>query len=381
MGAYGDRRGATPHLDALAAGGLVHDAAYTTMPTTGPAHLSLFTGLAPREHGGTRNSEPMDEAYAARDASRLLRRRGYATAAFVTARLLERRYTGLEGFEIYEGPSDGKTRPGSVAVEHALRWLAAESHRPVFLWVHLYDPHAPYGTAEEKARAGPVDPALYGWVDTAHYADPEERARREAEYLRGVRTADRNLGELVRAVEARTRELLVVAVADHGESLGEHLEARGWAYDHGEYLDGESVAVPLVVAGPGVSPGRSSAPASIRDVYTTLLAAGGVDDATAAAEGLCDLRRPCEGQRVLSVQRRSFGTPIPPDARRHAFATTDGERLVIVGEDGAVARESDEADSRLVHAAREGVDALAEGALRPLDAETRETLRELGYAE
>ena len=52
VGAYGSDAGLTPNLDALAAEGLVHDAAYTTMPTTGPAHLSLFTGLHPSEHGG-----------------------------------------------------------------------------------------------------------------------------------------------------------------------------------------------------------------------------------------------------------------------------------------------------------------------------------------
>ena len=56
VGAYGDGRGITPNLDRLAARGLVHENAFTTMPTTGPAHLSLFTGLLPSEHGGRANA-------------------------------------------------------------------------------------------------------------------------------------------------------------------------------------------------------------------------------------------------------------------------------------------------------------------------------------
>lgn len=52
VGAYGDDRGPTPHLDALAASGRVHERAFTTMPTTGPAHASMFTGLMPRSSSG-----------------------------------------------------------------------------------------------------------------------------------------------------------------------------------------------------------------------------------------------------------------------------------------------------------------------------------------
>ena len=61
VGSYGAESGLTPSLDALASGGLVHDAAYTTMPTTGPAHVSLFTGLYPSDHGVRRNGDPLSE--------------------------------------------------------------------------------------------------------------------------------------------------------------------------------------------------------------------------------------------------------------------------------------------------------------------------------
>ena len=63
VGAYGYAQARTPHLDALAREGLVYERAYTTMPTTGPAHVSLFTGLAPHEHGSDRNGAPMHPAH------------------------------------------------------------------------------------------------------------------------------------------------------------------------------------------------------------------------------------------------------------------------------------------------------------------------------
>ena len=94
VGAYGDERGLTPNLDALAAGGLVHERAYTTMPTTGPAHLSAFTGLYPSEHGARSNGEPLPQRFSSRELAHRLRQRGYATAAFVTTRLMAISPTG-----------------------------------------------------------------------------------------------------------------------------------------------------------------------------------------------------------------------------------------------------------------------------------------------
>ena len=73
VGAYGDGRGLTPNLDALAATGLVHERAYTTMPTTGPAHLSAFTGLYPSEHGARSNGEPLPPRFASRELAQRMR--------------------------------------------------------------------------------------------------------------------------------------------------------------------------------------------------------------------------------------------------------------------------------------------------------------------
>ena len=105
VGPYGADPSPTPHLDALAAEGLVHDAAFTTMPTTGPAHLSLFTGRYPSELGATRNAVPLREVDGDRSLALQLRNAGYATGAFVTTTLMAPDLTGLPGFDVYDSPT------------------------------------------------------------------------------------------------------------------------------------------------------------------------------------------------------------------------------------------------------------------------------------
>ena len=202
VGAYGAPRGVTPYLDALAREGIVHEAAFTTMPTTGPAHLSLFTGLAPRRHGADRNGMPLDPSLRDLEIAARLRGAGYATGAFVSTHLLNNDLMHLEGFEVYDGVPE-VIRPGRDAVAAALRWLDGEKQRPVFLWVHLYDAHAPYGTADEKRRELPLRASDYGWIDASHYATAESRNQRRAAYERGVKEADTALGRIVAGVRSR----------------------------------------------------------------------------------------------------------------------------------------------------------------------------------
>jgi arylsulfatase A-like enzyme len=379
VGAYGDPRGLTPAFDALAAEGLLHEAAYTTMPTTGPAHLSLLTGLYPSQHGARRNGEPLIPDLAADTAPNQMRRRGYHNAAFVTTKIMHRRLLGVRGFPVFDAPS-GALRPGEDAVDAALAWLDHEKRRPALLWVHLYDAHSPYGTADEKRRSFPVDPKAYGWVKAdGRYASEEARRDIEMRYARGVQAADAALGKLVDGVRERlATPPLILVVSDHGESFAEHLAERGFAYDHGESLDEEAVTLALVVAGPGVVPGRSTGAVSIRDLYTTLLEAAGVGDPDAQQAGRRDLRHPDGNRRLVAIERRR--TISSREAvRSHAAAASDGIQLVVVGEDGAVTQGgSDHSD--LERLARSHLDG-APAPIRPLDADTREALEQLGYGE
>jgi arylsulfatase A-like enzyme len=377
LGIHGDTRGLSPNLDRLARTGLVHERSFTTMPTTGPAHLSLFTGLHPSEHGARANGERPSDAASLRSLARKLRERGFATGAFVTSGALAQRAIGDLGFEVYDEPAS-PLRPGSQAVDAALAWLAREPRRPLLLWLHLYDAHAPYGRAADKPRALPIDRARHGFVRRDLFAGGAERRRFAERYAEGVRDADAALGRLLDALPTHfTTPPLVVVAGDHGEALDEHLDARGYAFDHGEFLDEDVVCIPLVLAGPGVTPGRSPAAVSLRDLYPTLLRAAGIE--AAPAEGP-DLRVPVVQGRTVAVERKRVRPGDPPLVRAHAAAAFDDARGVVLAEDGQIVTpDPAAAPEALVSAAR--LHLAPDGAApAPVDPALVETLRSLGYA-
>jgi choline-sulfatase len=240
---------ATPALDALARRGLVFRQAYATVPQTLPSHTSMLTGLYPGGHGVHENARRLDESRPL--IAEQLRSAGYRTAAFVSAFVLARRFGLTRGFALYddEFPAGLQERNARATTDRALAFLAANGvearttpPRPLFLWVHYYDPHYPY-TPPEPFRS--------------RYATQP--------YLGEVAFVDEQLGRLVKAFGDTFRDGAIIAVADHGEGLGEHGEAQ-----HGNLLYQATMHVPLVIAGPGVSAGTSDTPVSTRRVYDTI---------------------------------------------------------------------------------------------------------------
>jgi choline-sulfatase len=245
----------TPAFDALAARGRRFAQAYTTAPETLPAHASIFTGLTAAEHGVHENARRLA------DGTPLLAERlaalGYATAAFVSGFPLDARFGLARGFAVYDDEMTLREteRRADETTDRALAWLAAApADRPLFLWVHYYDPHEPYA---------PPPP----WAER-YAAEP---------YLGEVAFMDAELGRLAAAFEARAagRPHAVAVAGDHGEGLGEHGEAF-----HGNLLYQGVMRVPLVLAGsgvrPAVEPGVVGEPISVRRLHDTLLAwAGG----------------------------------------------------------------------------------------------------------
>jgi len=228
LGCYGAPR-PTPALDGLAARGVRYSRALTAAPLTLPAHASLLTGLDPPEHGVLDNGTAVLETDVPTLAT-VLSGQGYATAAFVSSRILDRRFGLGRGFDAYDdrmaaertGEYGYAERDAATVTSAALAWLKARpAAKPYFLWVHYYDPHAPY---------------------EAPGATPAER------YAGEVAAMDREIGRLLASLP---RQALVAAVGDHGESLGEHGE-----HGHGLFLYESVLHVPLLLAGPGVPSGR-----------------------------------------------------------------------------------------------------------------------------
>ena len=259
VGAYGYAKARTPVLDALAKGSVVFDRAYAASPITLPSHATLLTGRYPPGHGSRDNGLRVSADVPT--LATLLRARGFRTAAFVAAFPLDHQFGLNRGFEMYgdhipRGP-DGRLaneRPAAQVVDEAIAWLRTTDQGPgtkdqgprtrdqFFLWVHLFEPHAPYG-------------------------DPSTGRSAVERYDDEIATVDREIGRLLGALGPARSETVIVATGDHGEAFGEHGE-----YAHSIFVYDTTLRVPLMITGPGIAAGvRVPEAVMLADVAPTVM--------------------------------------------------------------------------------------------------------------
>ena len=253
--AYGYTAVATPTIDALRRDGILFERAYSHVPLTLPAHVSLLCGRLPGEHGVRDNMGYAVDPAKNPMLQRSLRDLGYATGAFVSAYVL-RGSSGLaDGFDVYEdGIEVGREiglgslqRPGGETLGLALEWLRSVKSKPFFVFFHIYEPHAPYAAPEpfrSRYAASPYD---------------GEVAASDA-VVGGLLDELRRLGLYERS--------LVLLLSDHGEGLGDHGED-----EHGIFLYRSTLQVPLLLKLPaGQRAGATiREPAQLVDVAPTIL--------------------------------------------------------------------------------------------------------------
>ena len=306
LGCYGYHRDTSPQLDRLAQDGALFLEAYCAGIPTQPAHTSIFTGVHPLVHQIVchKSLAEVQLSPQIRMLPQELVRNGYVTAAVdnLATKYLQTSWF-LRGYDFYLSAGGEKVISRGVKshaekVNHlALEWIksfgaqANDTGRPFFLFLHYWDPHAPYappppydrkfypddpqrGEQEgiEKLRTtaygkylmenwrsyvgvGPMNPtfadALYdGEVAYASFMVD-----------RFLQTA-RKLGVLEDAV--------VVVTGDHGEDLWEGTHGR--CFDHGD-LCHCVVHIPLILVAPGrVPPGvKTTQMVQHTDIFPTLL--------------------------------------------------------------------------------------------------------------
>ncbi len=258
--AYGYAKVATPAIDGLARDGVLFERAYSHCPLTLPSHLTVLTGQLPGHHGVRDNLGYPFDVERHPFLPRVFKAAGYATGGAVSSYVL-RAETGIgKGFDAYDATFhaipddrfDTIQRPGAATVAAALAWLAPHAGRPFFLFVHLYEPHAPYEPPEPFA---------------ARYRDvPYDGEIAAADAAVGTLVAElKRLGIYDRAV--------VALMSDHGEGLGEHGEGQ-----HGIFLYRTTLQVPLLVKLPSARQGgrRVAAPARLVDLFPTLVELAGL---------------------------------------------------------------------------------------------------------
>jgi len=257
LGFAGNRRAETPVLDRLAVTGRVFPEAHAHNVATLPSHTNILTGLYPYQHG-VRDNSGFRLAPTFPTLATLLHAAGYATGAFVSGFPLDSQFGLGRGFDVYDdrttrGPEGEQfllaERRGDEVVAAALAWWRQQRGRPRFLWVHLFDPHAPYD---------PPAPFASRFQGDLYHGE--------------VAAADAFLAPLLGPfLDHREPAPFVILTADHGESLGEHGELT-----HGLFAYEATLRVPLVLWGPGVTPGRDTRSARHVDVFPTVLKIAGV---------------------------------------------------------------------------------------------------------
>ncbi|MCB9528586.1 MAG: sulfatase-like hydrolase/transferase [Myxococcales bacterium] len=245
--------GLTPHIDRLAARGVTFTQARTTAPRTPHAWMSIIRGrflgrtLACRARLRDPRRDTLVHALA--DA-------GYTTRARLVGKSWRRFHLDGGWDDLVEGGH--VARISGPTVTRDAKKLLATPGEPLLLVAHYADAHAPY--LEHKGHKPPTDSLI-------------DRYRGE------VRAVDAEIGHLLAALDARDRPTLVVLFADHGENLGDHGQKGG---HHGVSVYDEVIRVPLVIAAPGIDPGRVDAPVSLVDIAPTLIELTGaapLDDA------------------------------------------------------------------------------------------------------
>jgi arylsulfatase A-like enzyme/tetratricopeptide (TPR) repeat protein len=253
LGIYGHEPAQTPTLDALAQEGLRFTRAFTTVPLTTPAHASMLTGLYPPRHGVRGNGDAvLPESLVT--APEVLAAAGYTTGASVAAFVTAKIWQLDQGFQTYReelaGPVSSRwhrTRRADQVIDDAIDWLDGLPPGPWFLWVHLYDPHAPY------------DPP------------PTETPLKDP-YDGEIAFVDQQLARLfpIAQEHAGPEGLAWLIVGDHGEALTPtHGEL-----EHGLLAFNDTMRVPLIVRPPTplASPIVVSTPVSVADIAPTLCA-------------------------------------------------------------------------------------------------------------
>lgn len=307
---YGYPVETSPFLRSLSKQGVLFREAYTSSTWTLPAHGSLFTGQMPSVNGlGFKNF------FLSKDATtlaKILKQQGYTTAGFIGGPFLVSAFRMNQGFDYYNEHLDehsklkrftlfrnfarllrrqlwetnGQRSAGQIHSElfPYLDWV--RDREPFFLFINYFDAHDPYDPPQRYREL--LYPGKITWekgnlrslfidkkTGIALFSDGKPLKEKDFQQLRylydaEIRYLDDQIARLWNKLQRRgfLKNTIVIFIADHGETLGEH----GFL-DHGHLLYQEQVRIPFLVIGPDKWNGgkRIQEPVRIVDVFPTLL--------------------------------------------------------------------------------------------------------------
>ena len=325
---------ATPELEKMARAGTRFSNTWAVAPWTAPSVVSVFSGLFPPSHGVVYRDDSTPEGLPT--LPRLLEGQGYHLGNFSF-------FAGISYFRNLGLPAPPPGLRHGRVVETFSSWLSeVPAEEPFFAWLHLLEPHLPYGASGYTARkakvegsSGLVEAQLRGTLplDSAEFA-AGDRDRLIDLYDQDVVAMDEELGKIFSTLEVsgRSEETLVVFVADHGEELLED----GWVGHASTAVEAkllpEILRIPFVLSGPNVPAGRTvDALLQQVDIFPSILRLLNIDLPKRIdgrlVPGLFALRG---SKRRFAFFDSSMGGNLTPIERRgeRLQAITDGECLL-----------------------------------------------------
>jgi len=342
LGCYGHPTNATPHVDRLAAEGVLFDQVTTASPWTRPSFGSIFTSLYPSQHTAELHLSALPQSVTT--LAEVLHDRGYFTVGFV--RTLFDGFVGPgtgfdQGFDIYLFSED--TEEVSAMTRDFLD-LNADTLRALgggglLLFRHFYEPHSEYINhtpdliRNEGGMLGTVNLTFQILDDKLFKNDPALTNEHDVDYARRVYDGeaafmDLRVGEMLDRLRGAGLydAARIVFFSDHGESFNE----KPGAWCHSTPYE-TCTRVPLVLRLPGKTPAGAvvSDLVSTLDILPTLLAALDIP----GPEGM-------EGRNLLDPAVPPPGYSVSED-RKMGLLTVRDNRMKLAVQKAATARRNE----------------------------------------
>jgi choline-sulfatase len=369
----GSQKVKTPNLDRLASNGVNFQRTRSPVPLTLPAHASILTALYPPDHG-VRDNGTFRLDQKAITIAETLKRHGYRTAAFVGSFVLDHRFGLDQGFDEYNDQVSTKSetlerfeaeRSGGAVEQSFEKWFAGVTGSfPLFIWIHLYDPHAPY-----------LPPEPYHSRYSSNL------------YAGEVVYADAIVGQIIKKIESKIKltDSIIAVVGDHGEGLGEHQEST-----HSVLIYNSTLHVPMLIFAPGLLPAGTQIKDLTRtiDLAPTLLDYLGFPKNFGKGMSLRNLieqkphpeilayseslypRLNLGWSELIGLENATHRYIEAPKPELYKTLKDAGEKQNLISTQSSIARDLKQKLQRLYNPAT---------TKSPLDAETREKLSSLGY--
>jgi len=275
LSCYGYKDNQTPQIDLLATEGVLFENTIAQAPVTLVSHASILTGLYQFHHGCRNNGHYLDKNV--QTIAEILKRYSYKTGGFVSSAVLNSKTQIGQGFDTFDDNFISYVTPIKPEINdffsisssferiagqtniRVFQWLdqVSKSKKPFFLWVHYWDPHAPYSP-----------PIPY----TKYSNDQIQQYDAEISYV------DDSIGNLLEKISSigNIENTILILTADHGENLGEH----GYFAEHGLNLYEPVLRIPLILKYPSKLPNRTRIKSIARsiDIVPTLLELIGIKD-------------------------------------------------------------------------------------------------------